>query len=61
MLDLQAALWNAGLVRAAGAIDVLVAAYAIVNEATVLAADQDFVHIARVSGLQHEYLAPTRS
>ncbi len=57
---LQAALWNSGLTRSAGAIDILIAAYAIVNEVTVLTADHDFDHIARVSVLKHEYVAPAR-
>lgn len=39
-------------------MDILIAAYAIVNDATVLAADHDFDHIAQVSDLQHEYVAP---
>lgn len=59
MLDLQAALWGAGLVRAAGAVDILIAGYAIVNDATVLAADHDFDYIARVSDLRHEYVTPS--
>lgn len=59
VLDLQSALWNAGLVRAAGSLDILIAAYAIVNEATVLAADHDFGHIATVADLRHEYIAPS--
>jgi len=59
VLDIQHALWDDGLVRAAGAIDILIAAYAICNGATVLTADHDFDHIARVSDLQHEYVAPT--
>lgn len=59
VLDLQAALWGAGLVQAAGAVDLLIAGYAIANDATVLAADHDFDHIARVSDLRHEYVAPT--
>lgn len=59
VLDVQAALWNAGRVRAAGAVDILIAAYAMVNDATVLAADLDFVHIAKVTDLRHEYVAPT--
>ncbi|WP_280357668.1 PIN domain-containing protein [Nocardia otitidiscaviarum] len=59
VLDIQAALWNAGLVRAAGSQDILIAGYAIVNDATVLAADHDFEYIARVSGLQYEYIAPS--
>ena len=60
VLDIQAALWTSGLVRSAGAVDILIAAYAIVNDATVLAADHDFDHIARVSDLQHEYVAPAQ-
>lgn len=59
VLDIQSALWNAGRVRAAGAVDILIAAYAIVNDATVLAADHDFDHIAQVTDLRHEYIAPT--
>lgn len=58
VLDIQSALWNSGLVRAAGSLDILIAGYAVVNGATVLAADHDFDHIARVIGLQHEYIAP---
>ncbi|MFV0433655.1 MAG: PIN domain-containing protein [Leucobacter sp.] len=59
VLDIQAALWDSGLVRSAGAIDVLIAGYAIVNEATVLTADHDFGHIASVTDLRHEYIAPS--
>jgi predicted nucleic acid-binding protein len=58
VLDIQSALWNAGLVRAAGAVDIHIAGYALANGATVLAADHDFDHIARVADLQHEYVAP---
>ncbi|UGT64278.1 PIN domain-containing protein [Nocardia asteroides] len=58
VLDIQAALWNAGLVRAAGSLDILIAGYAIVNDATVLAADHDYEHIAKVSDLQFEYVSP---
>lgn len=39
-------------------IDNSVWARAIVNDATVVAADRDFEHIARVSSLQHDYIAP---
>lgn len=60
VLDIQTALWSAGLVRAAGSLDILIAGYAIVNDATVLAADHDFDHIAAVTDLQHEYVAPTQ-
>lgn len=58
VLDIQSALWNAGLVRAAGSLDILIAAYAIANDATVLAADHDFDHIAAVTDLSHEYVTP---
>jgi predicted nucleic acid-binding protein len=57
VLDLQAALWNGGYVRGAGAVDVLIAAYAIANEAIVLTADHDYDHIAEVvPDFRHEYL-----
>jgi hypothetical protein len=46
-------------VPAAGSLDILIAGYAIVNDATVLAADHDFDHIARVVELRHEYIAPS--
>nr|WP_281497098.1 PIN domain-containing protein [Ornithinimicrobium sp. F0845] len=59
VLDIQAALRSAGLVRAAGPLDILIAGYAIVNDATVLAADHDFEHLARVVDLRHEYLPPS--
>lgn len=58
VLDIQEALWQAGLVRAAGAVDILIAGYALVNNAVILTADHDFDHIARVTNLQHEYIAP---
>lgn len=58
VLDIQGALWKAGLVRAAGSLDILIAGYAIENDATVLAADHDFEHIAKVTQLSHEYVAP---
>ena len=59
VLDIQSALWNTGLVRAAGSLDVLIAGYAMVNNVTVLAADHDFDHIAQVTDLRHEYIAPS--
>lgn len=58
VLDIQGALGNSGLVRSAGAVDILIASYAIVNDATVLTADHDFDHLARVTDLRHEYVAP---
>lgn len=58
-VGIQSALWGAGLVRAASAIDILIAAYAIANDATILSANHDFDHIAAVTDLAHEYVAPT--
>jgi predicted nucleic acid-binding protein len=60
VLDIQQALWDAGLMRGAGNADVLIAAYAIANDLTVLTADHDFEHIQRAlaSGLlRQEYVA----
>lgn len=60
VLDIQQALWQAGLMRGAGNSDVLIAAYAIVNDLTVLTADHDFAHIRRALGsgrLRQEYVA----
>ncbi|MDR6169719.1 MULTISPECIES: PIN domain-containing protein [unclassified Curtobacterium] len=57
VLTLQSALWNGGYVRGAGAVDSLIAAYAIANEAIVLTADRDYDHIAAVvPDFRHEYL-----
>lgn len=58
-LDVQQALWRAGLVRAAGALDCLIAAYAIANDAVLLNSDRDFSHIATATGgrLRQEYVA----
>ncbi|WP_144753961.1 DUF5615 family PIN-like protein [Curtobacterium pusillum] len=57
VLALQSALWNGGYVRGVGAVDSLIAAYAIANEAIVLTADRDYDHIAAVvPGFRHEYL-----
>lgn len=58
LLDIQTALWKSGLVRAAGPLDILIAGYALVNDATILTTDHDFGHIARVVDLQQEYIAP---
>lgn len=59
VLAIQRALWAGGLPRAAGPVDILIAAYAILNDAVVLACDHDFEHIARVvPELQQEYLPP---
>ncbi|MDN5750690.1 MAG: PIN domain-containing protein [Pseudonocardia sp.] len=55
---LQSALWNGALVRAAGVIDLMIAATAIVHGATVLHYDADFEHIAGVSSLAHRWVVP---
>lgn len=60
VLDIQQALWDNGRMRGAGNADVLIAAYAIVNDLTVLAADHDFEHIQLALGsvrLRQEYVA----
>lgn len=59
VLDIQSTLWNAGLVRAAGSLDILIAGYALVHDATVLTADRDVDHIASAAALRHEYIAPS--
>lgn len=61
VLDLQQALWDNGLMRAAGAIDVLIAAYAIANDATILSADGDFDAIAQATEgrLRHQLVEVT--
>lgn len=60
-LALQSALWNSGLVRAAGVNDLMIAAAAIVHGATVLHYDADYEHIARVANLAHEWVVPRGS
>lgn len=57
-LDLQQQLWDAGLMRAAGAPDVLIASYALVNDAVILCADKDYLHLQEATGgkLRVEYL-----
>lgn len=59
-LDIQQALWDAGLVRAAAAFDCLIAAYAVANDAVILNSDRDFAYIeAATSGrVRQEYVAP---
>jgi predicted nucleic acid-binding protein len=39
-------LWNGGLLRSIGAIDTVIAAYAIRNDATVFHYDRDFERVA---------------
>ncbi|MEO8906942.1 MAG: PIN domain-containing protein [Microbacteriaceae bacterium] len=49
-LDIQQALWNCGLIRAAGALDCLIAACAVANDAIILNSDRDFAYIADATG-----------
>lgn len=61
-LDVQSRLWNGGLLRAAGATDALIAAYAIKNNAAVLHYDRDFEHIASViPAFRHRWILPRGS
>lgn len=45
--------------RAAAAIDVLIAAYAVANDAVVLNSDQDFgyIELATAGAVRQEYIA----
>lgn len=58
-LDIQQALWNNGLMRAAAAFDCLIAAYAVANDAVVLNSDRDFGYIERAThgAVRQEYIA----
>ncbi|WP_394771152.1 PIN domain-containing protein [Lacisediminihabitans sp.] len=59
---IQNRLWNAGLVRSAGAMDSLIAAYAIKNEAVLLHYDRDFDYIASVMPEFHaQWIVPRGS
>lgn len=59
-LDIQQALWERGLMRAAAAFDCLIAAYAVANDAVILNADNDFGYLeAATEGLvRQEYIEP---
>lgn len=62
VLDVQSRLWNGGLLRAAGAMDTLIAAYALKNNAAVLHYDGDFEHIASVvPSFAHKWILPRGS
>jgi predicted nucleic acid-binding protein len=61
-MAIQNRLWNGGLLRAAGAMDTLIAAYAIKNGATVLHYDRDFEHIGAVMPeFRHRWIVPRGS
>jgi predicted nucleic acid-binding protein len=62
ILDIRAALWAAGTGRAAGVIDVALAAVAVNSDATILHYDSDFDHISNTyPGLQSEWVVPRGS
>ncbi|MDN3311781.1 VapC toxin family PIN domain ribonuclease [Microbacterium oryzae] len=58
-LDIQQALWNSGLMRAAGAFDCLIAAYAVANDAVILNSDHDFgyLELGTKGRVRQEYVA----
>lgn len=58
-LNIQQALWESGLMRAAAAFDCLIAAYAVANDAVVLNSDQDFGYLALATrgAVRQEYIA----
>lgn len=59
---IQSRLRNGGLLRAVGAMDSLIAAYAMKNDATVLHFDRDFEHIADVMpDFRHQWVVPRGS
>jgi hypothetical protein len=60
-LEVQAALWHSGRVRAAGFPDLLIAAVAEREQVTVLHYDNDFDIIASVTGQPVQWVVPPRS
>lgn len=58
-LDIQQALWDQGMPRAAGALDCLIAAYALANDAVVLNSDHGFryIEMATKGTVRQEYIA----
>jgi predicted nucleic acid-binding protein len=58
-LNIQQALWDNGLMRAAAAFDCLIAAYAVANDAVVLNSDHDFgyIEMATRGAVRQEYVA----
>lgn len=59
VLDIQNALYNSGLVRAVGAVDIVIAAYAIANDAVLVHYDSDFEYVAKVRpDFKHQWIAP---
>ncbi len=62
VLNIQNALWTGGLVRSVGAMDALIAAYAMANDAAVLHLDSDFDYVAEVvPTFKHRWIVPRGS
>ncbi len=62
VLDIQNRLWHKGLVRSVGAMDAVIAAYALANHATVLHYDRDFEHVGSVvPEFRHAWVVPRGS
>jgi predicted nucleic acid-binding protein len=57
-LDVQAALWRSGQIRAVGFPDLLVAAVAERERVTLLHYDGDYDLIARITGQQMQWVVP---
>ncbi|HEY4852345.1 MAG TPA: PIN domain nuclease [Streptosporangiaceae bacterium] len=57
-LDVQAALWRSGCIRAVGFPDLLIAAVAGREHVTVLHYDSDYDHIAAITGQPMQWVIP---
>jgi predicted nucleic acid-binding protein len=57
-LDVQAALWRSGRIRAAGFPDLLIAAVAEREHVTVLHYDSDYDHITAITGQPMQWVFP---
>nr|WP_194819099.1 PIN domain-containing protein [Nocardia sp. XZ_19_385] len=58
-IDIQHRLWHSGKTRAAGCVDVVIAAIAVQHHVTVVHYDTDFEHIKTVvPEFDHEWVAP---
>lgn len=58
-LNIQQALWDSGMMRAAGAFGCLIAAYAVANDAVILNSDGDFGYIEKAThgAVRQEFVA----
>lgn len=58
-ISIQQALWQRGMLRAAGALDCLIAAYAVANDAVILNSDRDFGYLESATDgmVRQEYIA----